>query len=197
MQIERAILGIRTLGPGSRFVIWVNGCYRKCPGCVSERLQAFNPFNEKDVMQYLSQFDLRGVSGVTISGGEPFEQYQDLYKAVKYFNEQNIEDILIYTGYTIDELKAKNNPEIDYILNHIAVLIDGPYVQELDSGYGNLKGSKNQRVIILNPKVKPLYDRFYNEIRTMQEFRIGNIVLAVGIPNKDYISNFKNTRGDQ
>lgn len=197
MQIERAMLGIRTLGPGNRFVIWVNGCYRKCVGCVSQRLQAFNPFNEQNVIKYLSQFNLSKVDGVTISGGEPFEQYMDLCKAVKYFNQQGIEDILIYTGYTIDELRARKNAEIDYILEHIAVLIDGPYIQELDSGYGNLKGSDNQRVIILNPKVNRLYDEYYSPTRTMQEFYIGNIVLAAGIPDEDYIKKFRNTKGDQ
>ena len=190
------MLGIRTLGPGDRFVIWVNGCHRRCQGCVSQRLQQFNPLNERDVVQYLSQFDLSAVSGVTISGGEPFEQYTDLYKAVEYFNQLGIDDILIYTGYTIEQLQDKRIVEIDYILQHIAVLIDGPYMQQLDSGRGNLKGSDNQRIIFLNPQFEPLYDGYYSDTRAMQEFYIGNYVVAVGIPDKQYIENFKNPKGE-
>ncbi|MGN0813405.1 MAG: 4Fe-4S single cluster domain-containing protein [Candidatus Coproplasma sp.] len=196
MQIERAMQGIRTLGPGERFVLWVNGCFRRCKGCVSQRLQAFNPFNEQDVIEYLSRFDFSGVTGVTLSGGEPFEQYTELCRAVKYFNEQGIEDILIYTGYTIEELRAKKISEIDYVLEHIAVLIDGPYIQKMDSGRGNLKGSDNQRVIVLNPKFRLLYDEYYCDERAMQEIYIGNIILAAGIPDREYISKFKNTKGD-
>lgn len=196
MQIERAILGVKTLGPGERFAIWVNGCYRKCVGCVSERLQQFNPLNEQDVISFLSQFDLMSITGATVSGGEPFEQYHDLCKMVKYFKEHNINDILIYTGYTYEELLSKNKAEIDYILDNIAVLIDGPYVQKLDSGYGNLKGSDNQRIIFLNEKFKTLYEGYYCKERTMQEFFIGNTVIGIGIPNKDYIDKFKNNKGD-
>ena len=190
MQIERAISGVTTLGPGRRLVVWVNGCNRRCKGCVSERLQKFEPRNEQDVIPYLQRFDLTDTDGVTISGGEPFEQVADLLTMVRYFKQNGIDDILIYTGYQIEQLRDKHDNRVDAILAEIAVLIDGPYIQELNSDIGNLKGSDNQRVIFCNEKFKALYEGYYCETRRMQEFQIGNYVIAAGIPTKQYIIDF-------
>lgn len=190
MQIERTIKGVTALGPGSRMVVWVNGCHRGCEGCVSKRLQASAPQNEKDVTQYFNDFSLFGVDGITVSGGEPFNQIDGLYELVKYMVEKRVLDILIYTGYTIEELLAKNDERIDYILKNIAVLIDGPYVDALNDNKGNLKGSTNQRVIVLNEDYRQIYDEYYKSERGMQEFLFGNFLVAVGIPTKEYIESF-------
>lgn len=190
MQIERAISGITTLGPGSRLVVWVNGCNRRCKGCVSERLRKFEPRNERDIMQFFSGFDFGTADGVTISGGEPFEQPAELLKFVRFVKSKGLEDILIYTGYTIEELHARHDADTDGVLSEIAVLIDGPYMQEQNKDIGNLKGSDNQRVIFLKDKFIPLYGAFYCETRNMQELRIGNYVVAAGIPTREYIAQF-------
>ena len=191
MQIERAVFGVYTLGPGIRLGVWVNGCKRRCKGCVSQRLQAFDPRNEVDIEEYFDGFDLTMADGVTVSGGEPFEQPEELYRLVGYFRKRGIHDILIYTGYTIEELRAKNNADINGTLELIDVLIDGPYMIEQDSGKGNLKGSDNQRVLFLNGDLREKYAAFYRDEREMQEFYLGNTVLAVGIPDAEYIKNFE------
>ncbi len=192
MQIERAIVGVNTLGPGNRLAIWVNGCNRRCPGCVSERLQRKAPENECDVYDYFLQYDIAAIDGLTISGGEPFEQIEGLYQIVKLFISKGIIDILIYTGYTIEELRERHDFRIEYILSNIAVLIDGPYIQSLDIQEGNLCGSTNQRIIILNSKMEEKYTSYQCTERRMQEFFFGRIKVAVGIPNKAYINSFKN-----
>ncbi len=178
------------MGPGNRLAIWVNGCYRHCKGCVSKRLQRFEPRNEQNVLTYFDNFDLSTVDGITISGGEPFEQAGDLLFLVKYFKERGIDDILIYSGYTIEELYKKNDENIRQILTEIAVLIDGPYIEEQNNDMGNLKGSGNQRIIFINPAFKNLYDEYYSDARKMQEFQFGNYIVAVGIPTKKYIAEF-------
>lgn len=190
MQIERAFSGITTLGPGERLVIWVNGCNRRCKNCVSPELQAFDARNEQNVTEFLDSFDLNHVDGVTVSGGEPFEQAHDLLLAVRHLKKRGINDILIYSGYTYAELRAKRDPVVDEILSEIAVLIDGPYVDDLNDDSGNLKGSANQNVIFLNPSYEEKYAKYYKDDREMQEFSIGNYVLAVGIPTKDYVREF-------
>lgn len=190
MQIERAVTGVTTLGPGKRLAVWVNGCYRKCKGCVSPRLRIFNPLNEVDIEQYFAAFDLSKVQGVTVSGGEPFEQARELYRMVTYFCERGIDDILVYTGYTIEQLQERKDEYTDGVLSKIAVLIDGPYVEEADFGTGNLKGSQNQRVIVLKEKFRRRYAGCYRKKRRMQTLTAGNIVLAVGIPDREFIDKF-------
>ena len=83
------------------------------------------------------------------------------------------------------------NKNVDYILNNIAVLIDGPYVLELDDQKHNLKGSTNQKIHYLNEKYGSSYNEFISTNRHMQEFTIANILLGVGIPTKEYIEEFK------
>lgn len=190
MQIERTVCGVTALGPGSRMAVWVNGCPRRCKGCVSARLQRSEPLNEREVNSYFSRFDYDGIDGVTVSGGEPFMQTEELEKLVDFMTLRGIEDILVYTGYTVEELHARKDECTERVLNKIAVLIDGPYVAEKNSDKGNLKGSDNQRIIFFKDSFKPRYDAYYSDDRAMQIFSFGNIELAVGIPDREFIENF-------
>ena len=84
--MERIVSGVTTLGPGKRIAIWVNGCNRACPGCISPRLQKFDESTECNIIDILGNYDLVNIDGITISGGEPFEQIDDLYDLVCYFS---------------------------------------------------------------------------------------------------------------
>ena len=191
MQIERAVIGVTSLGPGNRLGIWTNGCHRRCKGCVSERLRKPCPENEVSIEEYFDNFYLEIVDGITVSGGEPFDQLSELSLLVDYFHSKGFEDILIYTGFTLEELLDKKDEKIDSIFKKISVLIDGPYIQELDTGKGNLTGSDNQRIIFLKPEFEQKYKEYYSDTRKMQEHHLGNVLLATGIPNGEYIEKFK------
>lgn len=191
MQIERGVLGVKTLGPGNRFALWVNGCHRRCPGCVSVRLQLPRPENEQPVEEFLAGFDFSQTDGVTVSGGEPFNQPEELLKLVRWFRARGIEDILVYTGFTLEELRGLGSGTVDEVLRSVAVLIDGPYMRALDTGRGNLKGSDNQRVLIFNEKFRAAYEAYERQDRNMQEFLLDNVRLAVGIPDAAFIRRFK------
>lgn len=191
MRIDRVVTNITTLGPGNRLGIWVNGCSRGCKGCVSENLQPVVLSTEGRIEDFLEGFNFKKIDGVTISGGEPFEQIKELKKLIGFLRNQQIEDILVYTGYTLDELIKKNNKDITYILDNIAVLIDGPYVLELDDQKHNLKGSTNQKIHYFKSEYEEKYNEFISNVRCMQEFELANILLGVGIPTKEYIDNFR------
>ncbi len=196
MQIERALCGVTTLGPGQRLAVWVNGCGRRCRGCVSPRLQRRAPENECDVDAYFADFDLTAPDGVTISGGEPFDQASELLRALRLFRSHGIEDILVYTGYTIEELRERGDSDTTAALAETAVLIDGPYLAERDLGCGNLAGSENQRIHYLDPRMRERYEAYQRKERRMQEFSFCGHVIAVGIPTDAYIRNFlKNGEG--
>ena len=191
MRIERAVNYIEALGPGRRLAVWVNGCSRGCPGCVSERLQAYDAGTEVEIEDYFRDYRLDGTDGVTVSGGEPFEQIAELLHLVRYFGARGVRDILVYTGYTLAELHAMQDPAVEEILSRIAVLIDGPYIQSLDTGKGNLKGSDNQEIHYFIPELKDAYEAFMREERAMQEMALPGALLAVGIPNAAYIEEFR------
>lgn len=192
MQIERIIAGVTTLGPGKRICVWVNGCKRSCKGCVSPELRDFRPENECDVVALFKKFNPDRNTGVTISGGEPFEQTGELLKLVTYLRGCGVEDILVYTGYTLEELRVREGKReaTCRILDNIGVLIDGPYIDELNFDVGNLRGSENQRIVFLNPKLKEKYESYASAERKMQEFFLFPHIVGVGIPTKEYIKKF-------
>ena len=91
-------------------------------------------------------------------------------------------DVLIYTGYTLEELKGKRDPATDEILSRIAVLVDGPYVDERNEGRG-LMGSSNQRIFIWK------YPERYKDAETCERHVqfVGeeHSLLQIGVPPKD------------
>ena len=189
MRIERTLSFVKTLGPGERLCIWTNGCPRRCKGCVSERLQEVNPSTERDVKEYFKDFDLSLYDGVTISGGDPFMDPSELLKAVKYFKSRGVKDILVYTGYLLEEIKQ--NETMNECLKYIDVLIDGPFIEEENDNKHNLIGSLNQRIIFLNESLKDKYEAYIKSERHMDEYKRGNKLIGVGIPTREYIEEFK------
>ena len=180
MFIKRVCYPIHVLGPGNRIGIWLSGCNRKCPGCMSPELQTTDGCKDmhmSEVKQMLRKINFN-VDGVTISGGEPFLQSEELKELVEYINENITKDIIIYTGYTLDELYAKHSMAIDKILSSISVLIDGEYIDELNDGRG-LRGSSNQKIHIFRDHDK--YVDIKDKQRELQTFRYNNQILVVGI----------------
>ena len=188
MRIERAISGITTLGPGSRLGIWTNGCNRSCIGCVSSRLQKINSTTEVNIESFFDRFDLSNCDGVTISGGEPFLQENELLHLLKYLRKRGIKDILVYTGFLFEELTS---PVAKECFSYISVLIDGPYREKEDDDLNNLKGSKNQKIYYFDPSIKNKYESYIKNERHVEEYQIQNILIGIGIPTHDYIKEFQ------
>lgn len=185
MQIDRLYYPVKTLGPGQRIGIWTVGCPRRCPGCTSPELLL--PNQEKEVPLSKIYKMLRSipqpVQGVTISGGEPFYQPDELAELVQYIRKNITADILVYTGYTLDELQAANSKAIQAILATIAVLIDGAYQIEKNDNKP-LRGSANQRLIFFNNEFRPAYEEIMLGRRQMQNIFFGQSCLSIGIPLK-------------
>lgn len=180
ISLARIYYPVRVLGPGRRVGIWMNGCSRNCEGCISPELQDYDESREisvVDVIRMVQQIQ-DPIDGFTISGGEPFYHPDDLDVLVRSLVKIN-DDILIFTGYRLEELTAINNKAINSVLENCAVLIDGPYIDELNDSKG-LRGSSNQRFWFFKHREK------YNDIeyadRSLQSIIYGNNVLMIGIP---------------
>ena len=146
---------ITCLGPGKRVGLWVRGCARDCPGCVSKPFQSFDDVYEVPLEDILKDIDARntGEKRITISGGEPFLQ-SELLALLEALRERGYFDVMVYTGFTYEELVA--DEEKRKCLALIDVLVDGPYRQELNDDLP-LRGSSNQRVIVLNTALENEY----------------------------------------
>jgi anaerobic ribonucleoside-triphosphate reductase activating protein len=186
LQIERIFYPLETLGYGKRIGIWTIGCPHACFNCSNPELWKENKYKDLP-MSYIFQM-LSAVKGkvdvVTISGGEPFQQIKELRELVHYIYSNISDDILLYSGYTLDELKRMDNPDVDDILGHVAAFVDGKYEDEKNDN-SPLKGSSNQVVHILNEKYRSRYENLLKGSRQVQTVFVQNDVLAFGIPLKD------------
>lgn len=82
------------------------------------------------------------ISGVTILGGEPFDQADQLVFFLKEIKRINL-NVLVFTGYYYEELLMRGvNAEI---FDYIDLLIEGPFEQELLDLSRPWVGSSNQK----------------------------------------------------
>ena len=193
MYIARMLYPVHVLGPGERAVIWMCGCDKNCPSCANPELQIRDeryciPLNTiKEMIESLPE----GVQGFTITGGEPFDQSEELSELVKYMHKYT-DDILIYSGYTYDELVCRRDSFTTEILNNIAALVDGRYIDELNNG-NLIKGSDNQVLYIFNKKYEQEYRKLDGtaEIRPVENFvcAYSNIITA-GFQKRDFREDF-------
>lgn len=177
MYLRYICYPVTVLGPGKRLGIWMSGCDKRCPGCMSEDLRERRDSDliSIDVVKELIRENASGIDGVTISGGEPFDQPEDLYELVEFLTDEVTKDILVYTGYSFEELDS--SPDTRRVLSIIATLIEGEYVQSEDDGKG-IRGSRNQRVIKNRPF--PGFD-YEGCARERQLFVFGKDTFAAGL----------------
>jgi len=129
-------------GPGERFVIWSQGCSIHCPGCWNKEMWPFKQDKYIIAKEIIDIVCKEKLEGVTILGGEPFDQYDSLFEIVKELNGKDI-SIILYTGYEKEALVEKNNIAI---FNYIDMLISGKYDEKFRDINKQLIGSTNQQI---------------------------------------------------
>jgi anaerobic ribonucleoside-triphosphate reductase activating protein len=95
---------------------------------------------------------LTGMDGLTISGGEPFDQAGALCTLLATLRQSDDIEVLVYTGYRLEELQA-GTPDQRALLAQIDLLIDGPFRQELPNTR-QWRGSDNQRLHLLSARAQ-------------------------------------------
>ncbi len=188
MYIDRILAPIETLGPGKRLVIWTKGCSKNCKGCANPELWDTSDskvYEVKDIVKIINNIynDIL-FDGITISGGDPLEQKEELLLLTESL-QHITEDIAVYTGYTWDELlKIWSNKDIERLKTSIAVLIDGPYIAEQNSEDIVLRGSANQRILYFKEKYRIKYEDYLKQGRQIQNIYMGTQLVSVGIHNQ-------------
>ena len=185
LQIERIFYPIETLGYGKRIGIWTIGCSHGCYNCCNPELWDSNPNKNLSLSQVFTMLKsiTQPVDGVTISGGDPFQQLEELDELVSFIAAEITDDILIYTGYTLKQLQSWNNDHVTNIIGKISVLIDGKYVDHLNDNR-SLRGSSNQQIHLLNEKYQERYQQQLQGNRKVQTVSVNQDILAFGIPVK-------------
>lgn len=135
-------------GPGIRTTFFLTGCDRNCPNCFNTEYMDFNhgeKWDKKAEEEVISYLKLDQVEGLTVLGGEPFENPVGLLKALRNIKEEVNKPIWVYSGFVFEDLV--NIAKAKEILEEIDVLVDGEFIEELKDLKLRFRGSSNQRII--------------------------------------------------
>lgn len=136
-------------GEGLRYSIYFAGCTHACKGCHNK--ENWCPDNgtlitEEYLDKIINEINSNPLlDGITLSGGDPLYNPEEMLEVVKYLKEKTKINIWLYTGYTIEELRKDNKRMA--VLEYIDTLVDGKFVQELYDPLLKFRGSSNQRII--------------------------------------------------
>ncbi len=190
LRVADHAVPVRTLGPGVRFVLWVQGCDRSCPGCTSPSWRpmaggrAWPPeLLARDILRRIDECG-EPIEGLTISGGEPILQADDLLELWQRLLEVRPRlSLVLFTGRTQDELPQQLGAT--KLAAAADVLVTGPYRRGLDDGRG-LRGSSNQRILLVSQRYHHLADQLSQQPRRMQAFVRPHGLLFAGIPPRGF-----------
>lgn len=133
-------------GPGLRTVVFFQGCPHHCRGCHNPETWDSDSGMLLESAEVLTAIGYPGLtSGVTFSGGEPFQQSAALAHLAEVCKKRGFH-IMVYTGYQWEQLLTSQDRSVAECLASIDLLVDGPYQEEQKTALP-FRGSGNQRII--------------------------------------------------
>ena len=193
VQVSRIGGPITVLGPGTRVVLWVQGCTVGCIGCASTDTWAAEggfAWGIRDLADELLDTAARiGATGITVSGGEPFQQADALAELLAIMRAEwpNGEpDVLIFSGYAGRAAKRRSAT----LWSAADIIVAGPYRANRRSAHP-LLGSDNQTIEILTTLGAERIEEITGVARPLQVgMQDGNLVV-VGMPDPDDLDRLR------
>lgn len=149
LNIAHIVEATEAEGPGLRFVVWVQGCLKRCRGCCNGDLLKIKPAQIMSSQDIIDQVQLAKqqyplLEGVTFLGGEPFLQAQGLADIAQLAQQMGL-SVMVFTGYLLEELNEQQFLGSLKLLTYTDVLIDGEFDQNQQEMERNWVGSRNQK----------------------------------------------------
>lgn len=190
IEVNRLHYPVTALGPGSRAGIWVQGCSIGCPGCLSR--DTWEPRREARteisvVLEWLDGLPAAEVDGVTISGGEPFDQPEGLLELLAGLDSWRAKrgggvDVLCYSGYALRRLERLHRRALAFL----DAVITGPYRVDLPTDL-IWRGSANQELVPLSPVGHARYAGHVEDRPKQPQVQISvepQAIRLIGIPRR-------------
>ena len=138
-------------GYGLRAVLWTQGCYAHCKGC--QNPETWDPeggflVDIEEIEKRLSEFE--GQAGITFCGGEPFVQPEACKEIADYCRKELGWNVWSFSGMTYEQIKERGGAAWEF-LKSLDALIDGPFILEQRDLSCKFRGSRNQRLLHLEP----------------------------------------------
>ena len=196
-RLNRIQYPVYNLGVGKRVGIWVQGCTLACKGCISETLQPETGGQQINIEQLVNEIVKTGqyFDGATITGGEPFQQYEQLIMFSAYLKQKTGLEIYVFSGYYLEELMHKFPDKL--FMKYIDYLMDGRYKMDKHDNM-NVRGSTNQNLYKFENGKAILQKEYFKTDKFSINVDDSSQVYLSGIPKSnelDQLSDYLNTTG--
>jgi anaerobic ribonucleoside-triphosphate reductase activating protein len=191
VAINRLHYPVTALGPGRRLGVWFQGCSLACHGCLSR--DTWDPAGGTvttvaTLLEAAEDLCPEGPDGVTITGGEPFEQAEALDALVtgvrRWSSRHGREiDILAYSGVPLATLLQEHEP----LVSRLDALIPEPFVVT-NPPDGPWRGSGNQPLVILSELGEQRFAQGADERPTLQVSVDDGVLWLIGVPRPGDLS---------
>jgi anaerobic ribonucleoside-triphosphate reductase activating protein len=186
IALSRLHFPVNTLGPGRRIGIWFQGCSIRCPGCIS--MDTWAPGRGittiEEVVNAVTQW-IPAADGITISGGEPFDQTGAMLELLKRLRSLTEADVLVFTGHPWSKVRQA----ADSSSGLIDALVTGPFDVNQPQTLA-LRGSDNQELHLLTAMGEARFASFQRPVTEAEKsldvmFDERGDVWFAGIPGRD------------
>lgn len=190
-QLNKILYPVYNLGEGKRIGIWVQGCNLGCKGCVNKALWNSNggkSISVVDVFNWVASIQ-NDFDGITVSGGEPFQQYEQLISFLHLVKKKTNLTVHCFSGYYLNELE-ENFPD-KLFLKYIDYLVDGRYIKEQHENT-NVKGSENQSVFRIIDEVPVQQKKTSASKKWSLNISNDDRIYMTGVPKKNELKDLCN-----
>ncbi len=183
LQIAQVVPCTEAEGPGKRFAVWFQGCPLRCPGCCNPEFLPFTGGQTRtleEMTAWISQARHESdIEGITLLGGEPFAHTVASLALASVSHRLNL-SVMIFSGFTIEELRNRHEPEVTELLAFTDILVDGPYEREKPDTKRRWIGSTNQRIHFLTNRYS--FDDQWRAQNTLEIRVVGQEISINGFP---------------
>ena len=189
LKLYNFIESTKTLGPYNRFALWTQGCPFSCLNCMTPDSQSLDGGENIAIIEIAELIlNTKNIEGITISGGEPFLQSKEINRLISLIKVERDLGIILYSGYTLEQIKFKNQEDDKLLLQNIDILIDGLYDETLNDGL-SLRGSSNQNIYQFTDRYKNIFNNYYcKEIREVEIHMQSDSAMIIGIPQPSFLN---------
>ena len=183
LQVAQIVPCTEAEGPGRRFALWFQGCPLRCPGCCNPEFIPFaggEAMTLADVLRQLDDARGQGIEGITLLGGEPLAHAAGAAALARAARERGL-TVMVFSGYMIEDARARSDQDVDAVLAHTDILVDGPYFRERPDTSRRWIGSTNQRIHFLSDRYRA-DDPCWRERNTLEIRVRGDTVSVNGFP---------------
>jgi anaerobic ribonucleoside-triphosphate reductase activating protein len=148
------VTGTVAEGPLTRTAVWVAGCSIQCPGCFNPHLFSPGSGTPLDPSVVVQQARESHSEGITLLGGEPFDQADALAVLARLAKSSGL-GVMTFSGYTLGALLSQvrgGRQDVAALLQATDLLVDGPFMSAKLDMRRPWVGSTNQQFRFLTPR---------------------------------------------